>query len=191
MYSFFYNLPGMKSVAVYCGSVFGSPEYTRVAYGVGKTLAERGIRIVYGGMRAGLMGKVADAALENGGQVVGVIPDFLGKLEAMHEGLTEIHIVETLQQRKLKMAELAEGIIVLPGGYGTLDELFEVLVWAQLGIFSGPVGVLNTDGFYDHLLAHLDKARDEQFLRPEYRAVVRVHEEIEGLLSEMIRFATF
>ncbi len=189
MYSFFYNWPEMKSVAIYCGSAFGRPEYARVAYEVGKTLAGRGIRIVYGGTRAGLMGKVADAALENGGQVVGVIPDFLGKLEVMHEGLTEIHIVETLPQRKLKMVELAEGIIVLPGGYGTLDELFEVLVWSQLGIFSGPVGILNTNGFYDHLLAHLDKALDEQFLRPENRAVVRAHQEIEGLLSGMIRFA--
>jgi len=188
MYSFFYNLPEMKSVAIYCGSAFGRPEYTRVAYEVGKTLALRGIRIVYGGTRAGLMGKVADAALENGGQVVGVIPDFLGKLEAMHGGLTEIYVVETLQQRKLKMVELAEGVIALPGGYGTLDELFEVLVWSQLGIFGGPVGILNTNGFYDHLLAHLDRALDEQFLRPENRAVVRVHEEIEGLLFGMIRF---
>jgi len=176
----------MKSIAVYCGSAFGKPEYTRIASETGRILARYGIRIIYGGTTNGLMGKLADAALKNGGQVVGVIPDFLGKLEGVHDGLTEIRVVESLQQRKSVMMDLAEGVMVLPGSYGTLDELFETLVWSQLGLFRGPVGILNTYGFYDHLLAHLDKALQEQFLSPANRAVIRVHEEIEGLLEEMM-----
>ncbi|GAA4447489.1 TIGR00730 family Rossman fold protein [Ravibacter arvi] len=178
----------MKSIAVYCASSFGAPLYTQVAYDVGKTLAQRNVRVIYGGSTAGLMGKVADAALENGGSVVGVIPDFLSKLELMHPGLSEIHVVETMHQRKAKMVALSEGILVLPGGYGTLDELFEVLAWSQLRIFNGPVGILNVNGFYDLLLAHLDRAREEQFLRSENRDLIRVDDNLEGLLMQMDKF---
>ncbi len=155
---------------------------------MGKTLAQRNVRVIYGGSTAGLMGKVADAALENGGSVVGVIPDFLSKLELMHPGLSEIHVVETMHQRKAKMVALSEGILVLPGGYGTLDELFEVLAWSQLRIFNGPVGILNVNGFYDLLLAHLDRAREEQFLRSENRDLIRVDDNLEGLLMQMDKF---
>lgn len=178
----------MKSIAVYCASSLGAPDYTRMADEVGKRLAERGIRVVYGGGTGGLMGRVADAALENGGEVVGVIPGFLGNLERMHRGLTEIFVVDTMHQRKARMVELSDGIIVMPGGYGTLDELFEILAWSQLGIFRGPVGILNVNGFYDHLLAHLDRAEDEKFLRPENRALVRVDRTVDGLLSQMGTF---
>ena len=160
----------MKSIAVYCASSFGAPLYTQVAYDVGKTLAQRNVCVIYGG------------------SVVGVIPDFLSKLELMHPGLSEIHVVETMHQRKAKMVALSEGILVLPGGYGTLDELFEVLAWSQLRIFNGPVGILNVNGFYDLLLAHLDRAREEQFLRSENRDLIRVDDNLEGLLMQMDKF---
>lgn len=178
----------MKSVAVYCASSFGPEVYTKVAGEVGKVLAEKGKRVIYGGGSRGLMGVVADAAMENGGEVVGVIPDFLSKLEVKHKSLTEIYIVETMHERKAKIVELSDGIVVLPGGYGTLDELFEILAWSQLGIFNGPIGVLNVNGFYDFLLAHLDRATEDQFIRPESRALVLASDNMEGLLQQMGNF---
>lgn len=178
----------MKSVAVYCASSFGPEAYTKVAQEVGRFLARNKIRVVYGGGSGGLMGTVANSALEAGGEVVGVIPDFLGNLEIRHKSLTEIFVVETMHERKAKMVALSDGILVLPGGYGTLDELFEILAWSQLRIFAGPVGILNVNGFYDLLLAHLDRAVEDKFLRPENRALVLVDDNMEGLLGQMGNF---
>ncbi|SET59607.1 LOG family protein [Hymenobacter actinosclerus] len=160
----------MKSVAVYCGSATGTnPAYQRQAEEMGRLLAQRGLTLVYGGGRVGLMGVVADSVLAHGGQVVGVIPDFMMGKEIEHRGLTELHIVASMHERKLLMAERAEGFVAMPGGYGTLEELFEVLTWGQLGLHPKPIGVLNVEGYYDHLLRALDHMADEGLLRRENR----------------------
>jgi uncharacterized protein (TIGR00730 family) len=160
----------MKSVAVYCGSSGGAnPIHKEQAELMGQTLAEAGLTLVYGGGCVGLMGAVADATLRHGGRAIGVIPDFLADKELAHRGLTELHIVKTMHERKLMMADLADAFVAMPGGYGTLEELFEVLTWGQLGLHHKPVGVLNVAGYYDHLLALLDHFRDEAFLRAENR----------------------
>lgn len=179
----------MKSVVVYCGSNPGNKSvYKEVAYELGKKLCQREINVVYGGGNLGLMGTVADGALEGGGCVTGIIPNFLAKLEVAHKTLTELHFVDTMHERKAKMVSLSDGVITLPGGYGTMDELFEILAWAQLKIFHGPVGVLNINGFYDHLIAHCDKMMEEGFLRPENRALMLVAETVDELLAKMEGF---
>ena len=133
----------------------------------------------------GLMGRVADGAMENNGFVTGIIPNFLAKLEVAHKTLSELHFVETMHERKAKMVSLTDGVIALPGGYGTFDELFEILTWAQLRIFMGPVGLLNVNGFYDLLLLQLDKMIEEGFLRAESRALLVVAEDPATLLTKM------
>lgn len=179
----------MKSVVVYCGSNPGNkPVYKEVAYELGKKMCQKGINVVYGGGNLGLMGTVADGALEEGGCVTGIIPNFLAKLEVAHKTLTELHFVDTMHERKAKMVSLSDGVITMPGGYGTMDELFEILAWAQLKIFHGPVGVLNINGFYDHLIAHCDKMTEEGFLRPENRALMLVAETVDELLEKMENF---
>lgn len=179
----------MKSVVVYCGSNPGNkPIYQEVARELGQKLGQKGVNVVYGGGNLGLMGTVADATLENGGTVTGIIPNFLAKLEVAHKTLTELHFVDTMHERKAKMVSLSDGVITLPGGYGTMDELFEILAWAQLKIFHGPVGVLNTNGFYDHLIAHADKMTEEGFLRPENRALMLVATTVDELLEKMEDF---
>lgn len=161
----------MKSVAVYCGSSIGAnPLYAQQAQALGAALAAQGLTLVYGGGRVGLMGTIADAVLAAGGQVVGVIPDFLHAKEVSHTGCTELHIVGSMHERKLLMAERADAFVAMPGGYGTLEELFEVLTWGQLGLHRKPVGLLNVDGYYDHLLLALDRMRDDRLLRAENRA---------------------
>ncbi len=176
----------MKSIVVYCGSNPGkNPLYLNVATQTGQMLAKKQIKVVYGGGNLGLMGAVADAALQAGGEVVGIIPNFLAQLEVAHATLTEIHFVENMHQRKAQMVALSDGVIALPGGYGTLDELFEILAWSQLKTFHGPVGVLNVNGFYDHLLAHCQKMVDEGFLRAENLALMIVDTTLDGLLAKM------
>ena len=176
----------MKSIVVYCGANPGkNPLYAEVAFQTGKTLAERGIKVIYGGGNLGLMGKVADGALSVGGTVVGIIPNFLAKLEVAHQTLSEVHFVDTMHQRKAQMVSLSDGVIALPGGYGTLDELFEILAWSQLKIFSGPVGVLNTNRFYDHMLAHLDQMHAEGFLHEANHQLLLVDEHLDTLLEKM------
>lgn len=133
----------------------------------------------------GLMGRVADGAMDNGGFVTGIIPNFLAKLEVAHKTLSELHFVETMHERKAKMVSMSDGVIALPGGYGTFDELFEILTWAQLRIFHGPVGLLNVNGFYDLLLLQLDKMVEEGFLRPENRALLVVAADANSLLEKM------
>ena len=176
----------MKSVAIYCGSSSGNqPLYIQQAQAMGTELAQRGLTLVYGGGRVGLMGTVADAALAAGGRVVGVIPKFLADKELAHTGCTELHVVETMHQRKLLMADLADGFVAMPGGFGTLEELFEVLTWGQLGLHGKPVGVLNVAGFYNSLLTLLDHMVGQEFLRVENRRQVLQSTSVPNLLDAM------
>lgn len=155
-----------KSVAVFCASAKGvRPEYAAAAEELGRTLAERGLGLIYGGGKTGLMGVVADAALTARGHVVGVIPHVLMDLEVAHEGITELHVTDTMHTRKALMAERADAFVILPGGYGTFEEMFEVLAWQTLKIHSKPVVLLNVAGFYDTLLAFLDVCDREGMLR--------------------------
>lgn len=184
-----YSPAAMQRVCVYCGSSPGNrPIYAEVAVALGRTLAERGIGVVYGGADRGLMGLMADAALEAGGEVLGVIPHGLVELEVAHSGLTERYVVTTLHERKAKMLELSDGLITLPGGHGSHDELFEALTWLQLGIHDMPVGLLNVEGYYDGLVAHLDRCSSEGFIEPKYHQMLLVDPTIEGLLAKFEEF---
>ncbi len=175
-----------KSLAVYCGSSGGNdPRYVRLAHAAGAVLAKRGIRLVYGGGGVGMMGAVANGALEQGGEVTGVIPHFLNTRELKHPGVADMRVVETMHERKMLMVDLAEGFIALPGGFGTLDELFEVLTWSQLDIHRRPAGVLNYDGYYDGMLSCLDGMVTRGFLRAEDRARLVAAPEMESLLDGM------
>jgi uncharacterized protein (TIGR00730 family) len=179
----------MKSVAVYCGASAGFNEtYRQQADLMGQELARRGLTLVYGGGRVGLMGAVADSVIRHGGKSIGVIPDFLADKELAHKGLTELHVVKSMHERKLLMADLAEGFIAMPGGFGTLEELFEVLTWGQLGLHKKPSGVFNVLGFYDHQLHFLDKMVTEGFLRPENRAQLQQDDTPAGLLDKMLAY---
>ena len=179
----------MKSVAVYCGSSSGAnPLYVAQAQALGAALVAHDLTLVYGGGRVGLMGTIADAVLAHGGQVVGVIPDFLANKELAHLGCTELHVVKSMHERKLMMADRADGFIAMPGGYGTLEELFEVLTWGQLGLHRKPVGLLNVDGYYDHLLLALDRMRDDQLLRAENRTQLLQAADPEDLLAQLAAY---
>ena len=163
----------MRRLCVFCGSSTGyRPEYRAAARRFGEALAERGVALVFGAGHIGLMGVLADAVLERGGQAIGIIPQALVDKELAHRTLTELHVVETMHQRKALMADLADGFVALPGGFGTADELFEILTWAQLGLHNKPIGLLNTAGFFDPLLSWLDRCVAEGFLRPEHRDFV-------------------
>ncbi|WP_138479852.1 LOG family protein [Dyadobacter bucti] len=180
----------MQSIVVYCGSNFGKNKiYAEAAYALGAELARRGIRLIYGGGNMGLMGRVADGAMENNGSATGIIPNFLAKLEVAHKTLTELHFVDTMHERKARMVSLSDGVISLPGGYGTMDELFEILTWSQLRIFEGPVGLLNVNGFYDLLLLQLDKMVEEGFLHIDKRKLLVVSDNVAELLDEMEKFS--
>ena len=181
----------MTSVCVYCGSSFGSkPAYAEATKQLAVALAERELRVVYGGASAGLMGLLADTALEHGGEVVGVIPRVLVDREVAHRGLTELHVVDSMHERKAKMAELSDGFIALPGGIGTLEELIEVYTWSYLGIHSKPLGLVNTDGYYDGFTAFLDHSMSEGFLRPQTRADLLVAPTPAVLLDALVRART-
>jgi uncharacterized protein (TIGR00730 family) len=179
----------MKSLLVYCGVNHGTnPIYREVATELGKIMAERQIKLIYGAGSVGLMGTIADSVLANGGYVVGIIPNFLDRLEVGHKSLPEIYKVETMHERKAMMERLCDGIITLPGGYGSMDELFEILAWSQLGLHDKPVGLLNVNGFYDYLLQHIDKMVEEGFLKPQNRDLLVVANNIEDLLHKMEHF---
>jgi len=174
----------MKSVCVYCGSNSGqNPAFVDTARSVGAALAGRGIEIVYGGGRVGLMGELADAALAAGGRVQGVIPEFLALKEIAHLELTDLHVVRSMHARKALMVQLSEAFIALPGGIGTMEEMFEVWTWAQLGHHTHPVGLLNVDGYYDDLVAFLDRMCREGFLADNHRRALIVSDRIDTLLD--------
>lgn len=176
----------MKSICVYCGSADGiAAPYREAAREMGALLAGRGIRLIFGGGRTGLMGEVADAALAAGGEVVGVITRAMNTPALSHAGLTRLEVTETIHERKARMHALAEGFIALPGGYGTLDELFETITWGQIGIHEKPVGLLNTLDYYDPLLAVIERAIREGFIFPEHRALLKHAATPEGLLAAL------
>ena len=174
-----------RRICVYCGSSTGGPAYVAAARELGAFLAERKIGLVYGGGRIGLMGVLADAALANHVQVYGVIPDKLRALELGHEGLTELFVTDSMHARKLVMAQLADAFIAMPGGYGTLEELFEAVTWTQLQYHDKPVGLLNVGGFFDPLLAYIGHAADEGFIRPLHRDLVQYAAEPAVLLERL------
>jgi uncharacterized protein (TIGR00730 family) len=176
----------MRRVCVYCGSSPGrSPDYAVAAVSLVGALAARGLGVVYGGAHVGLMGIVADTALEAGLEVVGVIPQALVDHEIAHTGLSDLRIVGSMHERKAQMAELADAFVALPGGLGTLEELFEVATWSQLGLHVKPCGLLNVRGYYDGLAAMLDHAVAERFLRPENRAIVLVESDPAAMLDAL------
>jgi uncharacterized protein (TIGR00730 family) len=176
----------MKRLAVFCGSSTGTdPDFMRDARLLGETLAARRIGLVYGGASVGLMGAVADGALAGGGSVTGVIPGFLRSKEIAHKGLQDLLVVDSMHERKQRMSELSDGFIALAGGFGTLEEFFEVLTWAQLGLHQKPLGLLNTRGFYDDLLRFLDGTVSKGFLRNQNRDMILVSDTIDGLLQKM------
>ena len=174
----------MKSVCVYCGSNPGeNPAFVESARHVGRLLAERELTLVYGGGRVGLMGEVADAALAAGGKVIGVIPQFMAVKEVAHMGLTDLQVVQSMHARKAKMEQLSDAFIALPGGIGTMEELFEIWTWAQLGQHKKPVGLLDVDGYYAHLVAFLRELTGQGFLQRSHHNALQVSDAAEGLLS--------
>lgn len=177
----------MKNIAVFCASSFGNnPDFETASYNLGKLLAENNIGLVYGGAQVGLMGAVANGALQAGGSVVGVLPAFLRTKEIAHTGLTEFIVVDTMHERKTIMSDRCDGIIALPGGFGTMEELFEVLTWAQLGLHKKPIGLLNVAGFYDALIAFIDQMVDNGLLKQVNRDMLLVADDA-GVLLQMMR----
>ena len=179
----------MQAVCVFCGSSVGSrPIYSEAARRLGTVVAERGLRLVYGGGKVGLMGLLADAALAAGGEVVGVIPKVLLEKEIGHEGLSDLRVVGSMHERKMLMAELSNGFVALPGGYGTLEEFLEVLSWAQLSIHEKPCALLEVDGFFDPLLGLFNRAVEDGFVYPDHRSLVLSGDEPGALLDAMAAY---
>ncbi len=176
----------MKRLAVYCGSASPQdPRYMELARDVGAGLAERGIGVVYGGGRLGLMGAVASAALQAGGEVIGVIPDALANSEVANHDCTELHTVGGMHERKQKFTDLSDGFVTIPGGVGTMDELWEAVSWAQLGYHTKPVGLLNAFGFYDHLIAFNRQMAEVGFVRPAHQGIIIAEGTLSALLDKM------
>ncbi len=180
-------MPTRPHVCVFCGSSAGArPSYAEAARRVGSALARHGLGLVYGGGRVGLMGVVADAVLAEGGRVVGVIPEPLATEEVAHDGLDELFVVPGMHERKALMAARAAGFLVLPGGIGTFEEFFEILTWAALGLHRKPIGILNVEGYFDPLLALLDHAVAERFVRPEHVAALLVSDDPEAIVADLL-----
>jgi uncharacterized protein (TIGR00730 family) len=179
----------MKRIAGFCGSSLGTNDVYRQQAGLlGETIARMGIGLVYGGGNVGLMKYVADAAIRQGGEVTGIIPAFLNKTGIVHTGLTELIVVETMHERKAKMNELSDGVIALPGGYGTMEEFFEMITWGQLHLHQKPVAILNTNGFYNPLIQQVETMLTEGFLKEPYRELLIVDDTIPTLLEKMNRY---
>ncbi|PFN80655.1 TIGR00730 family Rossman fold protein [Bacillus sp. AFS076308] len=179
----------MKRLAVYCGSSLGASEsYKLGAIQLGKELAKHSITLVYGGSSNGLMGAVADTVLQEGGQVIGVIPKVLVEREISHKGLTELFTVDTMHERKAKMAELSDGFVVLPGGTGTLEEFFEVFTWGQIGLHQKPCGLLNIQHYYDPLISLFDHMIEQKFLQEKFRSMVLIEENPDQLLDRFYHY---
>ena len=176
----------MKSISVFCASRLGKDLiYAQVASEVGRLLAKNGYQIIYGGGKVGLMGKVADAAIGAGGKVIGVIPRFLDKLEVAHQGLDQLILVESMHERKLKMLELSDIVLTLPGGFGTLEELTEMLTWSQLDLHQKPIGILNVNGYYDNMEKLFDSMLEKDFLKEDNRRLAIFDKSIERLLARL------
>lgn len=179
----------LKRLAVYCGSASpADPRYEELAMDVGHALARRGIGVVYGGGKVGLMGAVAAGALLEGGEVIGVIPEALVQAELANRACTELHVVATMHERKKAFTDLADGFVTLPGGVGTMDELWEAVSWAQLGYHDKPVGLLNAFGFYDGLIAFYRRMGESGFIRAEHREILIAENELEALLGRMTSY---
>ncbi len=177
----------MKAVAVYCGANPGnSPVYANAARALAGALVERNLALVFGGGHVGLMGIIADEVLRLGGEVSGVIPQQLVDRELAHPGLTRLFVVKDMHERKAMMAQLSDGFIAMPGGMGTLEELFEMLTWSQLGIHAKPIGVLNVSGFYDQLVGFLNHAHDQAFIRPEHAGLMMVESDPQALVKRLM-----
>lgn len=182
-------MAALASVCVFCGaSPGGDPAYAAAARAMGHALAERGLRLVYGGARVGLMGVLADAAMASGGEVVGVMPDALVDKEIGHQGLTRLEVVGSMHERKARMAELSDGFIALPGGVGTLEEIFEIWTWGQLGFHAKPAAFLNVRGYYDGLRSFLDHSVAEAFLRAPHRDMVIFREDVTEVLDALAAY---
>ncbi|OQY88326.1 MAG: Rossman fold protein, TIGR00730 family [Chloroflexi bacterium UTCFX4] len=176
----------MKHICVFCGSSIGAREiYRDTARALGGEIARRGIDLVYGGSNIGLMGVIADATLAAGGKATGIMPTHLIQKEIMHTHLTELRVVNTMHERKALMADLADGFIALPGGFGTYDEFCEIVTWAQLGLHQKPCALLNVEGYYDPLITMIDRAVQEGFVRADHRAMLIISAEISDLLDQM------
>jgi hypothetical protein len=176
----------IKSISVFCGSSAGTKEiYTQQAFDLGKLFAMNNIRLIYGGASIGVMGAVANGSLSANGEVVGVIPHFLNKKEIAHTGITELITVETMHERKLLLHTMADAFIILPGGYGTLEEMFEAITWSQLGLHNKKIGILNLNGFYDQLILQIEKMITEGFIDQKYRALIFECNSIEAVMDEM------
>ncbi len=176
----------MQQLCVFCASSIGNdPAFTLAAESLGRALAQRKIGLVYGGGNIGLMGVIADAGLNAGGQVIGVIPQALVDKELAHHGVTELRIVNSMHERKALMTELSDGFIALPGGFGTLEEFCEILTWAQLGLHKKPFGLLNISGFYNHFLKFLDHIVETRLLRPQHRSLILDAKSVEDLLTRL------
>jgi len=180
----------VSAACVFCGSQPGArPAYLQAARELGALLARRGWTVVYGGGHVGMMGALADSALAAGGRVVGVIPEHLMRPEVAHQGLTELLVVDSMHTRKRIMAGRSDAFIVLPGGYGTFEEMFEMVTWRQLELHGKPVGLANVDGYFDHLLAFLRHAAEQQFIRPQHRGLLSVEASVPALLDSLQRQA--
>lgn len=178
-----------KRICVFCGSSPGLlPDYLAAARELGAALVRRNLGLVYGGAHVGLMGEIANSVMQHGGEAVGVMPQSLIEREIAHQGLSELHIVQSMHERKALMAELADGFIALPGGFGTLEELFEIVTWGQLGLHRKPFGLLNVNQFFDQLIGFLDFAVSQQFIRPQHRQMILVDAGADQLLE---RFAAY
>ncbi len=179
----------LENICVYCGSNAGNdPIYREQAQAMGRALVERGLGLVYGGSRVGIMGVVADAVLAAGGRAIGILPEALMKKELAHKGLTELHVVQSMHERKTMMAARSDGFIAMPGGIGTLEEIFEVWTWAQLGFHNKPCGLLNVAGFYDKLAGFLDHAADSGFMQPQHRQMLALESDPNRLLDHFAQY---
>lgn len=182
-------MSSMKRICVFCGSSSGTdPVYLNAAEKLGEFLAKKGVGLVYGGGRVGLMGKIADTVMASGGEVVGVIPAALDEKEIAHRGITELRVVDSMHERKAMMADLADGFIAMPGGFGTFEEFCEIVTWAQLGIHKKPCALLNVNGFYDQMITMFDHSTQQGFIRDEHRALVLVDTKIDTLFEKMTSY---
>ena len=174
----------IQSICVFCASSSGNDHiYIESAKLTGQAIASRGIQTIYGGGKVGLMGAVADSAMENGGSVIGIIPEFMIPHEVAHQEVSELIVVSSMHERKMKMHEMSDAVITLPGGFGTFEELFEILTWIQLGLFQKPVGILNVNGYYDHLEKQLDHMTEEGLLRKQHRPLLHFSSSLEGIFE--------